>query len=214
MHLQLDQLSHHRGDRTLFRGLSLTVAPGEALWLRGANGVGKSSLLRLLAGLGSPAEGSVRWGGQDIRRLGADYGRQLAYLGHAAAVKDELLGWENLLYAERWAGRACTRAQAVDALARLGLYDEAWLPTHALSQGQRRRLALARLFLPAVPPLWLLDEPFTALDQATQERLTAQADRHLQAGGSVVYTTHQPVRLAGRPLRQLELRPLPEARPA
>jgi len=199
MHLQVHRLACARGERQLFSDLSFELRGGEALWLKGRNGSGKTSLLRLLCGLGRPLLGEVRWNGVPIQRLREDYHRQLVYSGHAGAVKDDLSAWENVAMGSALAGIACSRAQAHGALASVGLDAVADRPARALSQGQRRRVGLARLALEPLPPLLLLDEPFVALDQPSVQALCGALDRHLERGGMLVYTTHQaqPLR-AGR----------------
>lgn len=204
--LSAQQLACTRGDRVLFAGLDLAVVPGQSLWLRGRNGVGKTSLLRLLAGLAVPADGVVRWRGQDIRRQRGDFQRELLWLGHAPGLKDDLSALENLQFTARVQGVNPTRAALREALARLGLAREQRLPAGLLSQGQRRRVALARLFLDPVPALWLLDEPYTALDDVAVAEVTDRLSAHLAAGGLLVYTTHQPQTLgAAAPPLTLEL---------
>jgi heme exporter protein A len=203
--LVAQDLAGARGERVLFAGMDFRLEAGEALWVQGQNGAGKSTLLRLLCGLTEPAQGRILWDGEDIRRLREDYRRELLVLGHAAGVKDDLLAWENVFYGARLAGQVCTAAQAREALARLGLSGVAHLPARVLSQGQRKRVALARLCLPARPPLLVLDEPFTALDQPSVQTLTQLLGEHLGQGGMVVYTTHQPLALPASTLRLIDL---------
>lgn len=205
MNLQACQLSCMRGQRRLFQGLDFEVAPGDALRIAGPNGSGKSSLLRLLSGLAYPSAGEVRWQGRNIRRVREEFGAALVYLGHSAGVKDDLLAWENLVVACTLAGQPVSRAQACSALAALGLAAQAHLPVQALSQGQRKRLALARLQLQQHSRLWILDEPFAALDSATITALSATLEHHLAQGGALVYTTHQSVTLRAPRARQLLL---------
>lgn len=204
MSLQADQLGCSRGERHLFKALSFTVAPGEALRVAGSNGSGKTSLLRLLCGLSSPADGQVLWQGQPLRAARASLGASLIYLGHANGVKDDLLAWENVVVASTLAGQPVTRDDACDALERLGLGAAADLPTRVLSQGQRKRVALARLQPNSAQTLWILDEPFTALDQKAVAVLCATLDAHLARGGMLVYTTHQDVQLSGQRLLDLD----------
>ncbi len=205
MSLSAQQLACTRGARTLFRGLDLHVGPGEALQVAGANGSGKTSLLRILCGLGHASEGKVRWKGGDIREEREQFCSQMIYLGHAGAVKDDLLAWENVVIASTLAGHPLERERACLALERLGLGRAARLPARVLSQGQRKRVALARLQFGMNKPLWILDEPFAALDSAAIGALCNIIDEHLAQGGSLVYTTHQDVPLHAHRLRRLDL---------
>ena len=209
MRLRAHRLACARGERQLFSELNFELQSGEALWLKGGNGSGKTSLLRLLCGLGRPLAGEVRWNGRPIEQLREDYHRQLIYCGHASAVKDDLSAWENVATASTLSGTACSRRQAVAALDRVGLGGAADLPARALSQGQRRRVALARLAVDPLPPLLLLDEPFVALDQAAVQALCHTLNRHLAGGGILVYTTHQAQALQARRLEQFDLDQLP-----
>lgn len=187
--LEAAGLDCERGGRVLFRKLSFGLGPGELLRITGANGSGKTSLLRILCGLLSPTQGEVRWRGQPIRRLAEEYSRQLLHIGHAPGLKDELNAAENLEIACTLAGFRVSGAQIADALDRFGL--PAQKPVKQLSQGQRRRAALARLALSAGVPLWLLDEPFAALDAAATGIVEALVQAHVSRGGALVYTAHQ-----------------------
>jgi heme exporter protein A len=203
--LQAEQLACVRGDRPLFQGLDLTLAAGQALHVAGANGSGKTSLLRLLCGLSSPAAGHVRWKGEDIRGLREEFYRQLVYVGHAPAVKDDLTPVENLLTSATVAGIEIAADDVRYALQQIGLKGREDLPTKVLSQGQRRRVALARLLVSGSVPLWVLDEPFTALDKRAVENLRRTIESHLQEGGMVIYTTHQDVELDAAGAGRLDL---------
>lgn len=190
--LEAADLDCERSGRRLFRGLSFNVGPRELLRIAGPNGSGKTSLLRILCGLLAPTQGAVRWRGTPIRRLAEEYSRELVYVGHAAALKDDLTPFENLDIACRLAGLETKREALAAALSAFAVPD---LPVRKLSQGQRRRAALARLLLSERVPLWLLDEPFAALDAAAASYTEEVIGRHLRTGGSVVYTTHQQVAL-------------------
>lgn len=190
-----------RGERLLLRDIDFALAAGTLLTVRGANGSGKTTLLRAIAGLLAPAAGAVHWRGTSIAALGDSYREALAYIGHQNALKDELTPAENLQISEALAGRALARADALAALALLGLAREADLPTRVLSQGQRRRAALARLACRARAPLWVLDEPFVTLDDAAVRTVTALIEAQLERAGVVVLTTHQDAPIAA-PQRQ------------
>lgn len=191
--LEAHQLACQRGDRLLFRRLGLSVQSGEMLRIRGANGMGKTSLLRLLAGLSSPAAGSVSWHGSDIQQQRESFHAALLYLGHAPALNDLLTPAENLRFACAVAATPASPATCSEALTRIGLQRQLPLPCKVLSQGQRRRVGLARLFLETQRPLWVLDEPFTALDAAAVADLAATLDAHCASGGAVIFTSHQDV---------------------
>lgn len=193
-----------RGDRPLFSDVTFSVAAGEMLYVQGANGSGKTTLLRMLCGLITPEAGVIRWCGQNIRQLREEYCRELFYFGHLNAIKDELSGLENLRMATRLSGQPASESEAVTALAQVGLDGYEDLPAKVLSQGQRRRVALARLLLTSAR-LWILDEPFTALDSKAVDQLRATISRHLQAQGLVVLTTHQEVAVDSAVVRQIRM---------
>lgn len=194
--LELQAVSCARGGRSLFNGLNLKLDVGQLLRVSGVNGAGKTSLLRLLCGLLLPLEGKVLWRGESIHSLRDEFNRQLVYLGHAAALKDELSALENLQVAAVLGGRHAGRGEAMQALAHAGLRGREHAPVRTLSQGQRRRAALARLELCAGLPLWVLDEPFNALDSVATAWLVALIERHLEVGGIAVLTSHQPLALS------------------
>ncbi len=195
MTLQAHQLACTRGERKLFQKINVDVHPGDALRIVGSNGSGKTSMLRLLCGLSSPAEGEVRWMGKPLSAVREEFCAQLLYLGHTNGVKDDLTAWENVVIASVLAGNPITRDDAYDALDQLGLDRAADLPTGVLSQGQRKRVALARLAFAGKTPLWILDEPFVALDVAAVASLSDTISRHLENQGMVVFTTHQEIEL-------------------
>lgn len=202
--LETSELECIRGDRRLFAGVGFRLEEGELLYLQGRNGSGKTSLLRMLCGLLPPAAGEIRWRGQLIGRLGEDYRRELCFLGHHNAIKEELTPLENLATSARLAGESVDEGLALDALELLGLAGREDLACRYLSQGQKRRVALARL-VNERRPLWLLDEPFVALDTAAVELVAGLIGAHLQRGGLAVLTTHQPVEIAAGTVRQLVL---------
>jgi len=194
--LQAESLACERGGRLLFKSLEFALSPGTLLRVSGPNGAGKTSLLRILCGLAHPAAGRVLWSGEDARGLGEEYTRRLLYLGHLSAIKDDLTPRENLRFALRLAGLEPPRAALDAALERLGLAGRGDVPARYLSQGQKRRAALARLALAQTQPLWILDEPLAALDVNAIDTVIALVSAQLDAGGIVVLTTHQDVAFA------------------
>lgn len=189
--LQTEHLAAFRGERLVFRDVTLAVPAGGSVVLSGPNGSGKSTLLRLLAGLIRPAAGCVLWQGQDAFADLVQHARRLAYVGHLDAIKPGLTVTENL----RFSG-ALSRRPIAPALAALGLDALADLPARMLSAGQKRRLALSRLLL-SDAPLWLLDEPTLGLDDASIERFGRILADHRAKGGIVIAATHVPLPLAG-----------------
>jgi len=179
-------LACRRGDRILFKGLQLHVHAGQVVWLRGANGRGKTSLLRLLAGLSTPEAGQVRW---------ASTPRQLVYIAHANALKEDLTVLESLRFLAHLHGRNESDASLVEALQLFGMASRRQAPVRTLSQGQRRRVALSRLAIGTAPSVWILDEPFDSLDTEGIATLNALLTRHAARGGSVVLTSHQALTL-------------------
>lgn len=202
--LDVVNLQCTRGDRCLFSGIGFSVGAGELLHLYGHNGSGKTTLLRTLCGLISPSEGEVRWNGQAIRRQRDEYAAQLLYLGHKNGLKDDLTGVENLLVACRLSGVAVTAEKAWDVLEQMGLRGHEDLPARVLSQGQQKRVALARLLL-SQAPLWILDEPFVGLDVAAVALLENVLAAHVAQGGMVILTTHQEVALTSGRVKKLRL---------
>ncbi len=189
-------LACRRGNRIIFRGVNLAVHAGQLVWLRGSNGSGKTSLLRLLIGLGRPEAGAVLWQGKPARRLmGGERALAAVYVAHANALKDDLTVAEALEFNARLQSRDAAPAAIVRALGVFGIAHLVALPVRTLSQGQRRRVALAQLALYEGPALWILDEPFDALDVQSVARLNRTLVEHLGRGGAIVLTSHQPVAL-------------------
>ncbi len=203
--LEAHDIEITRGDRRLFGNLSLALTPGTLLLVTGANGSGKTSLLRALCGLLLPTAGAVRWQGENIRSLREEYWRHLVYIGHSNALKDELTATENLGVLCALSGVRTDADQQRQTLAQFGLGGREHLPAKALSQGQRRRTTLARLSLCAALKLWILDEPFAALDSAAVGHMQSVVGTHLNDGGMVVMTTHQEVPIAAPAMRELKL---------
>jgi heme exporter protein A len=202
--LDVVNLACARGDRLLFRDLSFSLRPGQLLHLQGANGSGKTTLLRTLCGLTRPAAGEIRWDSQAIGDDREAFLSKLSYVGHANALHGDLTGAENLAF------EGCLADAGTDprtALADIGLGRVASLPSKLLSQGQKRRTALARLLI-SEKPLWVLDEPLTALDVRSSAALLARFTDHLRRGGLIILTSHQEVSLADWPVLTLALEAL------
>lgn len=181
----------------LFRALDLQLPAGSVTWLRGSNGSGKTSLMRILAGLSAPFEGEVLWGGQSLSQAGAAARAQLAYIGHSNALKDDLTLLEAVAFLATLSGLDDATRRAHAALDQLGLADRRDALVRTLSQGQRRRGALARLLFDEAPRTWILDEPFDALDAASASTLAALIAAHAARQGAVLLTSHQPISIAG-----------------
>ena len=193
--LQTLGLACDRGERRLFEGLNLQLQPGSVTWLRGRNGRGKTSLLRLLAGLSTPAAGEVRIQGRPIRQAGAAWRQHWVYVAHHNALKDDLSATESLAFLARLHGLPASAPALHQALRRMGIGNRQHAPVRTLSQGQRRRIALARLALSGQAPLWLLDEPFDALDVDGIVALNGLIAEHAARGGCVLLTSHQALTL-------------------
>ena len=181
-----------RGERELFTNLHLRVAAGNCLHVRGENGVGKTSLLRLLTGLSKPESGEVLWGNQSITLDPIAYHRELLFLGHRDALKEDLTALENLQMYAALDDVSLSQEKALATLARFGLRGRESLPVNCLSAGQKRRILMARM-LTRQAKLWILDEPFNALDIQAVHELQNLITEHLSAGGLVVLTSHQEV---------------------
>ncbi|HSH29645.1 MAG TPA: cytochrome c biogenesis heme-transporting ATPase CcmA [Thiohalobacter sp.] len=201
--LQAENLECIRDDRILFSGLSFELSSGEVLLLEGRNGSGKTSLLRILCGIRLPDVGSLRWCGEEIRRLGPEYHEQIAFVGHRDGVKLDLTPLENLAMA-RALGAAHPDRTPDDALDEVNLTGFEDVPTRILSAGQRRRLALARLLVTRAQ-LWILDEPFTSLDRYGIDIVESMLDRHLSDGGMLALTSHHAIRAIGAQTHRIDL---------
>ena len=190
--LRANALTCVRGERTLFTGLDLEVSAGEWLHVRGENGIGKTSLLRLLSGLTKPAAGEIFWNEQLISADPSEYHRNLLFLGHRDSLKEDLTALENLSIATALDGIAVTEDEILLALHRFGLRGREDLPVNCLSAGQKRRVLLARLLLRQAK-LWILDEPFNALDVRAVEMLSELILEHIASGGIAIMTSHQEI---------------------
>jgi heme exporter protein A len=193
-----------RGDRRVFSDVNFSLAPGTFLQVTGANGSGKTSLLRILCGLLKPAEGRVSWQGASIHSLGEEYFTSVTYFGHRPGVKDELTATENLRVSAGLGGLQIDNDRAREALERLGLAGRGSVPARLLSEGQRRRIALARLLI-CNTRLWLLDEILTSLDKAAVSLVRSLIEDHLSGGGMAIVATHQDLELSSHQKQRLEL---------
>jgi heme exporter protein A len=193
--LKASALTCVRGEKQLFSGLNLTVSAGECLHVRGENGVGKTSLLRLLTGISKPESGEVLWNDVSIAREPANYHRALLFLGHRDALKEDLTALENLQLYAALDDIQLAEDKALAALWRFGLRGREYLPVNCLSAGQKRRVLMARM-LTRQAKLWILDEPFNALDVHAVQALQGLIAEHLEQGGLVVLTSHQEIYLS------------------
>lgn len=185
-----------RGDRQLFSNLNLALGAGEWIHVCGENGAGKTSLLRILAGLAQPSEGQVRWQERLIGDGEAGFRANMLYFGHHAALKEDLSAMENLEFSSAMDGLQWDGVQSLIALQRMGLRGRENLPVRVLSAGQKRRVMLSRLLTrPAV--LWILDEPFTALDVSAVQLLSDLVGEHVAGGKMAVITSHQVMPIPG-----------------
>ena len=196
--LTVSNISCLRGHRPLFAPVSFSLQAGQALHLEGDNGIGKTSLLRIICGLSPADEGEVLWNGNPFDKRYpealASFRATLCYMGHHLSLKDELTAIENLLFDAQLSGRNLSYDKAMDALQKMGLKTRAHLPLRVLSQGQKRRTALARLSVTDAK-LWVLDEPFVALDTHSLNSVQETLANHVQKGGMLLYTSHQAVEL-------------------
>lgn len=202
--LTADNLVGVRGDRLLFEKLNFNLSNGTVLYLQGENGSGKTTLLRTICGLSKPYAGNINWCGDNINSLAEEYSKHVLYIGHLAGIKEDLTALENLQFSLTLSGADISTDKAAETLKMLGLAKGLNLPTRMLSQGQKRRVALARLWLQELP-LWILDEPFTALDASATSLLKQKIEAFANDGGIVVMTTHQEVGMSVPKFEQLRL---------
>ncbi|MEM7304552.1 MAG: cytochrome c biogenesis heme-transporting ATPase CcmA [Pseudomonadota bacterium] len=200
--LTVNQLSCERGSRRLFENLNFSISSGQAMIIQGSNGVGKTSLLRIITGLSQGLEGEICWNGEDINTINDEYHRDLLYIGHQSAVKAELTVRENLqLLLRFWPNEKFSIAELAETI---GLRKRLSVVCSRLSAGQQRRVSLARLFI-SRQPLWVLDEPLTALDVAFIELIEERLQSHLQMGGIAVLTTHRGIDLGSQQVISLAM---------
>ncbi|WP_220720990.1 cytochrome c biogenesis heme-transporting ATPase CcmA [Agarivorans litoreus] len=204
--LNVNRLCCVREERVLFDDLSFTLSPGEILQVAGPNGAGKTSLLRLVSGLSRPESGDILWQGEAISQVVEQYYQQCLYLGHQAGVKAELSALENLRFYLGLAGENIVQEQLYALLTRVGLAGLEEEPVAHLSAGQQRRVGLSRLWL-VYRKLWILDEPFTAIDKQGVAYLEKVILSHAQKGGMVLLTTHQELNIPTSDYRVLEIKP-------
>ena len=204
--LKVNNLKCVRGERLLFSDVNFALNPGGFIQLTGPNGSGKTSLLRIVCGLMLPESGEILWNGAQIRSLGEEYSRIITYLGHRNAVKEELSSLENLCISSGLAGCELSHSQAQQALARVGLAGRENLPARFLSEGQRRRSAIARL-INCSTKLWLLDEVLASLDHAATALIETIIGEHLSKGGMAIVATHQELNICASSFQRLELEP-------
>lgn len=202
--LEVINLTCARGEHQLFAGVSFALNAGELMQVQGANGSGKTTLLRTLCGYIQPVTGEIKWQGGNIRQLEEDFYGDIVYLGHLNAIKDELNALENLRISCALSGCQVSDSEGIAALRRMGLRGRETFPVKVLSQGQRRRVALAKLLV-SKATLWILDEPLTALDVSAVSLIQEVIAEHLRNRGMVIYTTHQPLQVSGIAVRQLVL---------
>jgi heme exporter protein A len=189
-----ENLAAVRGNRLLFENISFELTNGFVLYLKGANGSGKTTLLRTICGLSQPYAGNITWCGEKINALAEEYYKHVLYIGHLPGIKEDLTAIENLQFSIALSGVQVPDDQIIEVLKMLGLEKGLNLPTRMLSQGQKRRVALARLWLEDLP-LWVLDEPFTALDVNATQLLKQKIEDFAHKGGMVIMTTHQEVKI-------------------
>ena len=202
--LDIEGLSFIRNDREIFTDLNFSIQSGQILQVEGHNGSGKTTLLRILCGLTLPSEGEIRWCGERIRDNLAEYNAELAYVGHAPGIKDELTPVENLdLVTRMESPREGADAERVLERLRLPAFCDD-VPCRNLSAGQRRRVALGRLLM-LDASLWILDEPFTALDRDGRRLVEELLAEHAGRGGMAVLTTHHAVNVDGCTVQGLQL---------
>ncbi|MDP3652340.1 MAG: cytochrome c biogenesis heme-transporting ATPase CcmA [Rhodoferax sp.] len=203
--LSFSKLGCSKGGRQLFQNIDCTLTSGHWLYVAGANGVGKTSLLRMVCGLAPIESGNIYWNGIPIHSQRESYRQDLCYLGHLNALQESMTVNENLSFSAALGGVAPSPIQTQEVLVRFGVGGRGQQLARHLSQGQKRRVALARLAL-SQARLWVLDEPFVAMDEAGVTMLADLIAGHLSQGGVAVLTSHQQVDIGSVPAQLLELR--------
>ncbi len=201
--LEVIQLSCQRGNRILFNNLDYCWKSGDFVQIEGHNGIGKTSLLRILVGLAQPLSGQIFWNNGEIKKNREEYHHNLLYLGHLTGIKQELTAWENLQFYQKVTD--CKQGDDIlwDILQKVGLFGREDIIASQLSSGQQKRITLARLWL-SNAPLWILDEPFNAIDKQGIQVLTQLFEQHTQQGGIVILTSHQEIPSEKLTILQLE----------
>ena len=202
--LKAEGLECVRNDMVLFSELSLSLEGGEILQIEGPNGCGKTSLLRIISGLALPNQGCVYWNGTDIHDYKWEYLKEIFYVGHHNGIKNELTPLENINIALALS-ISHLKVSPIEILSEFGLRGYEDVPTGKLSSGQRRRVALARL-LCVDASLWILDEPFTSIDDAGRNKFKGMIEEHLDRGGMVIIVSHDPVNFPNHQLKKIRLR--------
>jgi heme exporter protein A len=201
-YLALSHLACERNDHILFENLNRSVSSGEVLLIRGSNGVGKSSLLRIIVGLLSPSEGVVIWNGQSIQKNYEQYTAQLIYIGHQNGLRSQLTVHENII---AWFGFIAMKEEAFHYLAQLNLINYLHTPIYKLSAGQQRKVALMRLIVQAAP-IWILDEPFTGVDEEGHNLFISIMQTHLINNGLIIMSSHHDLKIGSNANSHLNLK--------
>ncbi|ELA7313663.1 cytochrome c biogenesis heme-transporting ATPase CcmA [Vibrio alginolyticus] len=202
--LEVSNLTAIRDERVLFENLQFEIKPGELVQIEGRNGTGKTTLLRIVTGLGDREEGVIKWKGEEVEKSRDVFHQDLLFLGHQTGVKRELTALENLRFYQSIQNNRSSDEEIFIALTQVGLAGREDVPVAQLSAGQQRRVALARLWL-SEQILWILDEPLTAIDKQGVKVLESLFASHADNGGIVVLTTHQDMFADSPKLRKIKL---------